>query len=274
MAIATDASVETAFAPDRLSGTSRVHVIDRWIYVFTAASLLAIVLAGFVPDSLTKIAAVQAGERPPFPLILHVHATLMGSFILLLLGQTVLMATGRRNWHMRLGIAAVVLVPAIVISGIILVPTMYHAVWNAAQAAPAAAKQPLQLRLQGMDDILLLQLRAALLFPLFMWIALRARTRDAGLHKRMVFLAVTTVLAAAIDRLVWLPNTMPNSALAPDLYTLLAFTPMLIWDLIRNRGLHRAYLIWAAFFLPLDALIYTVWNTPFWHAAARQLMGV
>src|SRR5690348_7833571 len=104
MAIAIDASEETAFPRDHLSGTARANVIDRWIYVFTAASLIAIVLAGFVPDSLSKIAAIQAGQRPPFPLVLHVHAVLMGCFLLLLLGQTILMATGKRSGHMQLGI--------------------------------------------------------------------------------------------------------------------------------------------------------------------------
>src|ERR1700750_2077845 len=68
---------ESAF--DRLSGASRSNVIDRWIYVFTAASFIAIVLAGFVPDSFAKVAAIQAGQRPPFPFVLHIHAVLLGS---------------------------------------------------------------------------------------------------------------------------------------------------------------------------------------------------
>lgn len=57
--------------------------VDRWIYVFTALLFLAVVMAGFVPDSLTKIAAVETGQRPPFPPILHAHAVLMGAWIML-----------------------------------------------------------------------------------------------------------------------------------------------------------------------------------------------
>src|SRR3954452_22335875 len=101
--------------PDALSGTPRAHALDRWIFVVTAVWFIAIVLTGFIPDSLMKVAAVQAGGRsacaagarrpPPFPLVLHMHAVLMGSFLLLLLTQTVLMATGRRELHMRVGIA-------------------------------------------------------------------------------------------------------------------------------------------------------------------------
>src|SRR5690349_13421565 len=103
MTVALDRSEATAFSRDRLPGASRIHVIDRWIYVFMAAFFVAIVFAGFIPDSVVKVAAVEAGKRPPFPLILHVHAVLMGSFLLLLLAQTILVATGRRKGHMQLG---------------------------------------------------------------------------------------------------------------------------------------------------------------------------
>src|ERR1700743_2973784 len=153
MVIAVDAMEEPAVLQDRLSGTSRANVIDRWIYVFTAASLIAVVFAGFIPDSFMKMAAVDAGKRPPFPLILHVHAALMGSFLLLLLAQTVLVATGRCAGHMQLGIAGLVLTPVIVIIGLVLAPTIYHAVWTAAKAAPPPAKQKLQGVLPILEDI-------------------------------------------------------------------------------------------------------------------------
>jgi len=274
MTIAIGTSEETAFSQDRLSGTTRTNAIDRWIYVFTAASLIAIVFTGFIPDSFMKVAAVGAGQRPPFPPILHVHAVLMGSFLLLLLAQTVLVATGRRNWHMQLGVAAAVLAPAIVISGFILVPTMYHATWNAAHFGPAPVRQQLQTVLPVIDDILLMQLRVAFLFSVCMGIALWSRTRNSGVHKRLVILAIATALPAAFDRMQWLPTTMPNSPLGADFYSILAFSPMFIWDLIRNRGVHRAYWIFAAFFLPVTVLVYALWDKPWWHVTARQIMGV
>src|SRR5688572_25807962 len=88
---------------DVLSGTPRAHAIDRWIFVGMAVWFIAIVLAGFIPDSIMKVAMVKAGLRPPFPLVLHMHAVLMGGFLLLLLAQSWLMATGRRQFHMQLG---------------------------------------------------------------------------------------------------------------------------------------------------------------------------
>src|SRR3569833_2397376 len=255
---------------DRQSGDTRANVIDRWIYVFTAASFIAIVLAGFVPDSLAKLGAIHAGQRPPFPLVLHIHAVLMGSFLLLLMAQTVLVATGRCAWHMQLGVAALVLTPVIVITGFILAPTIYHSVRNAAQAAPPPAKQQLQRTLPILENILLLQTQAGILFSIYMWIALRARSRDSGLHKRMILLAVTAVLGAAFARIGWLPTTPP----AMELYCALAVSPLFIWDVIRNRRIHRAWLGWAAFYVPCCVVAQTLWDTPFWHATARRIMGV
>lgn len=274
MATATASVFAGRGRPDLLSGTPRAHGVDRWIYVFTAASFLVITLAGFIPSSLAKIAAVQAGERPPFPLVLHMHAVLMGSFLLLLLAQTSLVAVGRCELHRRLGVLSMVLAPALVVVGLILVPASYHAVWNAVQAAPPGAREQLQQGVLVRDNIMLLQLRIGLLFPLFLLIGLRARGREAGLHKRMMILATAMTLPAGIDRIPWLPTTLPDSPLAPDLYTLVAISPMLVWDIARNRSVHKAYWIWLAFSVPLAVAVHGLWNTGWWHSAARSLMGL
>ena len=259
---------------DHLSGTPRAGYMDRWIYVFTAASFIAIVLAGFIPDSLMKIAAVQAGERPPFPLVLHMHAVLMGSFLLLLLTQTTLMATGRSDLHRRVGIAAFVLAPALVLVGFILVPTMYHQTWDALQTAPPDARAKLQQVLLVRENIMLLQLRIGILFPLFLFIGLRARGKNAGIHKRMMILATAMALPAGIDRITWITSTMPLSPVSPDLYTLLAVSPMFVWDVVRNRSIHPAYLIWLGINLPFAVAVHALWDTPWWHSIAPQLIGV
>ena len=259
---------------DVLSGTPRAHAIDRWIFVFMAAWFIAIVLTGFIPDSMMKVEMVRAGARPPFPPVLHVHAVLMGSFLLLLLTQTWLMATGRRALHMRLGIAGVILAVALVTVGFVLAPTMYYETWNALQSAPPDAQAKLQEILAIKEDILLLQMRIGILFPLFLAIGIRARNGNAGLHKRMMILATVMALPAGIDRISWLPTTLPTSPLSVDLYTIAAISPMLVWDVIRNHGLHRAYWIWFAVTVPVAVVVNLLWDSPAWHATARQIMGV
>ena len=256
------------------SGQSFAQVVDRWIYVFMAASFVAYTLLGFVPDSLEKIAAVDAGQRPPFPLVLHAHAVLMGAFLMLLLAQSFLAATGRLQYHRALGIAAFVLGPALVIVGVILVPTLYHQVWDAAQSAAPEIRPVIEQGLRRFENIMLIQIRVGVLFPIFLAVALAARKSDPGLHKRMMFLAVAIALPAAFDRMSWLPTSLPGSELTPELYTLLAIAPMFIWDLVRTRTVHKAYVIWALASLPVAILVHTLWDSDWWHATARQLIGV
>ena len=260
--------------PDVLSGTPRAHAIDRWIFVFMAAWFIVITLTGFIPDSLTKIELVRTGQRPPFPLVMHLHAVLMGSFLLLVLAQTWLMATGRRQYHMQLGLLALVLAPALVVVGFILAPTMYYQLWDSLQSAPPEAREKLEAAVSRSENIKLVQMRIGVLFSLFIAMGLRVRGRDAGLHKRMMILATAIPLPAGIDRIAWLPNTFPESALSPSLYTLAAVLPMFVWDVIRNRSVHRAYWIWLGVSLPFVVVENALWDTPWWHATARQMMGV
>ena len=273
MATTAGVAIASGRRIDHLSGTPRAHAVDRWIYVFTAASFIAIVLAGFIPSSLAKIAAVQAGERPPFSPVMHLHAMLMGSFLLLLLAQTTLVATGRCAAHMRLGLASMVIAPALVAVGFLLVVGSYQAVANLADAGPDETRQQFQALALRLDNIMLLQLRIGILFPLFLAIGLRARAGNPGLHKRMMILATAVTLPAGIDRIPWLPTTLPDSPVAPDLYTLVAISPMLAWDILRNGSVHRAYWIWLALALPFTVLVHGLWDTGFWHATARQIMG-
>jgi hypothetical protein len=274
MATIAETSFDRRRGLDVLSGTPRAHAIDRWIFVFMAAWFIAITLAGFIPDSIMKVGMVSSGARPPFPLVLHMHAVLMGSFLLLLFAQTSLMASGRRDLHMRLGILGMVLAAALVAVGFVLAPTMYYETWNALQSAPSSAREKLQETLSIKENILLLQIRIGILFPLFLAIGLRARGANAGLHKRMMILATVMALPAGIDRIPWLPSTMPLSPLSVDLYTVLAISPMLAWDVIRNRNVHQAYWIWFAVTIPFAVIVNLLWDTPVWHATARQIMGV
>jgi hypothetical protein len=248
--------------------------IDRWIYVFMASWFIAIVLTGFIPDSLMKIAQVNAGQRPPFPFILHVHAVLMGAFLLVLWAQAALVATGRQASHQRLGIAGVVIAVALVVAGFLLVPTIYRQVWDGMQAAPPEVRPQIEQGLLFFDNIILVQIRVGILFTLLVGIAVYSRWHDSGLHKRLMYLAVAITLPAAFDRITWAPTTLPGSPLSMDLYVLLAVAPMFAWDVVRTRSVHRAYVLWLALNAPFVIATYLLWDTEWWHGTARQLIGV
>ena len=55
---------------------------------------------------------------------------------------------------------------------------------------------------------------------------------------------------------------------------MLAVSPMFVWDVIRNRRIHEAYLIWIGINLPVALGLYSLWDTPWWRSTAHQLMGV
>ena len=259
---------------DHLSGASRAHSVDRWIFVAMALWFIAIVLVGFIPDSVMKLAMVQAGARAPFPLVLHIHAVMMGSFLLLLLVQSLMVATGRGALHKQVGVAAFVLVPALVAVGLIVAPTMYYQVWGGAHFGPPEVRAALSPVLPLLENILLLQISSGVLFAAFMTIALKARATHPGLHKRMVFLATAVPLGAALDRISWLPSSMPDSPWATYAYVLAALAPLFIWDVVRHQRVHRAYWIFMGMYLPAAALVVAAWDEPWWHQAAHRIMGV
>jgi hypothetical protein len=275
IAVATVADLSTDKGPPPQAGGSMAEFIDRWIWVFTAALLIATVLAGFVPDSIAKVGLIEAGKRPPFPVVLHVHAVLMGSWMLLLLTQTTLMASGRRCLHMQLGIVGAVLAPAMVVTGLILVPTMYHAGWVAAHAAdPALPANAVPPQMAFGTNIALQQVRVGIVFPILVAWSLLARRSDPGLHKRLMILATVIPLGAAISRIAWLPTTAPGSPLTIDLLPFVPVLPLFVWDLYRLRRIHRAYMIWFALLLPFIIVGNLLWNSPWWFATVPHLLGV
>ena len=253
--------------------TNLTALIDRWIFVFMAAMLIIVALGGFIPDSVMKVGMVEAGKRPPFPLVLHLHAIAMGSWLLLLLAQTTLMATGRRAGHMQLGVASMVLGPAVVLIGFVLVPTMYQQLWNYVHAMPGGPDADGLMQITVRGNIALIQIQIGTLFAILLTLAVRARKRDLSLHKRLMVLTPIVAMPAAVDRMTWLPATMPFSPLSPQLYVLLLAAPMFAWDLYRLGYIHRAYVIWLGLVLSTDVAVQLLWNSPWWQSVVPGLLG-
>jgi hypothetical protein len=255
----------TGAAPpvQRLGSATRavVHAADRWLFVFMAALFVVTALVGFVPSSLEKMEAVSAGQRAAFPVALHAHAVLMGLWLLLLLAQATLVATDRKALHRKLGVLSLLLVPAMVAAGIALVRSSWDALpLDLDPAALATAKT-------FNSNLLVMQIRVAILFPTLVAWALLVRVADPGTHKRLMFLATAWVLQAAINR------TGLFATLSPDLSMLFWIMPMFVYDLVRYRGVPRAYLIWAGVSLPPTMLAHQLWGSSWWLATAGKLMS-
>src|SRR3984957_17488588 len=153
----------------------------RWVYVFMGGFFIITALAGFIPDSVALLSEVRAHARPPLPLVLHVHALLMGSWLLLLFAQTLLVATGRRSLHRKIGAVALLLAPLILVSMVSLVRIGFEDVATVSTTHAAGSAEINGLRLL-LSSLLPEQVRAALFFGVFTAWALFVRNKDPQAH--------------------------------------------------------------------------------------------
>lgn len=219
--------------------------------------LVVVAVAGFAPRSV----AIVRGMMPMPPLVVHLHAAVMASWVSLLAVQATLALMGRIDLHRKWGMASLLVGP--------LVLTMLIAITisrqNAAYGTPAG---PI------VNNILFVQIRAIVLFPLFFIWALRARVSDPQTHKRMILLATLMLLDAAIARMSWLPfNQFPRDYLAIHLYLLLLVVPALVYDLVRLRRIHRAWIWGLALMLPWIVATDFAWGSPWWGRIGPKLVG-
>lgn len=268
MATVAEPLVDSGLPGHRPNPVARA--IDRWIYVFMASWFIVIALVGFIPDALTTDTAIKAGQSQPYTSIMPFHALLMVAWLVLLLSQAILMATGKCTRHQLLGRIALVLVPAMVLTMLVALPASYRAGWHFAQSAPPHIREAQLNFLNHFSGALLGPLEGALLFSVFIAVALRARRTDPSLHKRMMILATSAVLPAALVRMTWLPTFH----FAFTIYLSAALLPMFLWDVFRTKSVPKAYLIWLAIWGPAEITDFALSGQPWLDAAIPHLMGV
>ena len=230
---------------------------DRRFYAGMAWLLVVVAIAGFAPRSV----AIIQGIMPMPPLVVHLHAAVMASWVSLLAVQATLALGGRIDLHRKWGMASLLVGPLVLIMLIAITISRQ----NAAYGTPAG---PI------VNNILFVQIRAIVLFPLFFVWALRARVGDPQTHKRMMLLATLMLLDAAIARMTWLPfNQFPRDYLAIHLYLLALVVPALVYDLIRLRRIHRAWLWGLALMLPWVVATDFAWGSQWWGRIGPKLVG-
>jgi len=248
--------------------------IDHWMFVIMAGLFVVTALAGFIPDSLQMLREADAGQRPPIHPVLHVHAVLMGSYLVLLMMQSTLIATGRPMLHQQLGVVALAYVPAIIIVGILVVKvTVEQRFLMLASLEPAQAAAVRT----GTLSLVLYLIREGLLFFILMSWALLARRADPQLHKRLVILAAVLPMTAAFARLEavgLVPKFGLYNELFWDICCIVWIMPMFLWDSARSGKVHRAYLIWLILFGVTAIPVHLLRGTAWWNSVAERMLGV
>ena len=156
---------------------------ERLFYTFMAAAILITVFAGF---ARTYFLRPYFDARPLLPL-LHLHGFVFTSWIVLTVLQVALVAAKRTDLHRRLGVAGAVLAALVFIVGCATAIIRAKVV-----DVPPGAPSPLVFLTIPLGDMLV--------FAGLVGAALYLRQRVAA-HKRLMLLAMISILPAAVARL-------------------------------------------------------------------------
>jgi hypothetical protein len=224
----TTAAVSQAKHPERIGQQ------DRLFFSGIALLVLIAVSVGFARTYF--LAGVFWAKLPS--VMVHVHGALFTLWIALLVAQVALVASRRTSWHMRLGIAGMVLAPLMVITGF---ATLIGAIKR--RFAP-----PFVLQIITAQDILLLGLFSFLIAWAFL-----AR-RDAPTHKRLVLCATFLIIIPAIARWPIVGNVAEDPTV---FYILVNSCPALlvVYDLWTRRSLHRATICGVGLMIALQVAV-------------------
>jgi hypothetical protein len=229
---------------------------DRNAYIVWMAIIWAAILGGFGLDFMRYM-----HETPPPPGILHIHAAVYVSWLILVSVQIFLVQTGNIRVHMRLGWATAIVSAAMVPLGLVAA-----LVDQARQVGhPDYAPQFLALEFEEMFA-----------FSTFIIAGLLSR-RNLAEHKRWMILSAVAISDAGFAR-IWLMginHTFPGRFgwwLQYFWGITLLLIAMLAWDWFRHKRVIRS-LVWGAAVLWGGEIAATILNfSPAWKSSMVALV--
>jgi FtsH-binding integral membrane protein len=228
---------------------------DHRFFSLMAIATAVTIIAGFFHTYVPKVVT----GAPALPPIIHLHAAVFTSWLVLFVAQTTLVLTGRTAVHRRLGVAGVVLAALMIIVGTatsITVARLGHS------GIPG-------VEFPNAEGFLLLNLIAIFVFAALVGAGWWFR-RNSQAHKRLMLMAtVGGLVGPGVSRL-------PFASGRPPVIGMLALAFLLagpVYDLATRRRVHPAYL-WGGL-LALAAIPPVVTQlsaTAAWHSIASWLM--
>jgi FtsH-binding integral membrane protein len=247
----------TAVAPPSSSMKSSFAVpgrrYDHLFFSGMALAMLATVFVGFAHSYY--LAGVFNAPLPN--LLIHFHGAAFSCWILLLVTQTSLVSAGRVDIHRRLGIAGFLLGCVMVILGVM------AATDSLARNAGPASRDAQAFYIVPMMDMVI--------FATLLFFAFRAR-RDSSAHKRLIYIATTGLLIAAIAR--WPFAIVNRKAMIAALFSYIFLLILAAYDLWSTRKVHRMTLMAGTYVIVLQQICYPIGHTAAWHAIASRVQSL
>ncbi len=235
----------------------RAGSAERRFYLTMIAAMLACVLLGFARSFFLR--PLFPGFAAPPETFFYVHGVLFVGWMALMAVQASLIARRNPGLHMRLGVAAYVLVPLMLVVGV--VGSLIAA--RRPGGFIGVATPPLQFLTTTLGDIAM--------FTGFAVAALLYR-RTPPTHKRLILLAGIAMMEPTIGRFPFdVIATWPPAALVLKLAFLV---PLMAWDLATLKRIHPATLAGAAVLIAEGLLRDPLGATQPWQAFAAWATGL
>ncbi|MFZ0886651.1 MAG: hypothetical protein WAN14_24830 [Candidatus Acidiferrales bacterium] len=210
---------------------------DDIFFPAMAILILGIVLTGFAK---TYFLAGMIFAKLPNRLV-HVHGAVFVSWVSLLVAQTWLVAAHKTKWHRKLGVLALIFLPAMSVLGTLTAIDFVRR---------APDYETPELLLAG-------DLETLALFVLLTSWALLSR-RDASSHKRLMILGTMAIMGPAIDR--W------HFGILITLGTILALPVLVLaYDLWLLKRVHRTTAVATALIAAVTFTVLPFSKLAFWH---------
>jgi hypothetical protein len=201
---------------------------ERRFFTGMAIAMALVCFAGFAPSYYLKAQFSTPALKP----MIHFHGLVFTAWMVLMIVQTSLISAGKVRLHRQLGIAGAVLVVLMVASGA-------GVIWGRATTVTPGIPHEMILGFMAIATV------ALLLFPMMIGAALLLR-RNAGAHKRLMVLATTVFLSAAVHRLLMF---LVDPAVSPPVFfgaTDLFIVALAGYDFLSRGRIHAATL-WGGF---------------------------
>ncbi|MDH5311632.1 MAG: hypothetical protein OEY08_16905 [Gammaproteobacteria bacterium] len=192
-------------------------------YLYLSLWMWALAIAGFGPGYLSSLVGGTWIRSVP----VHVHAAVYVGWLAAFTYQANLPAAGRLDQHRRLGRQLVIYAVLMVVIGLTVTFSRFADFVEAGQLDTARAA-------------LIHPLSDMLIFPVLFVLAVRYR-RSPETHKRLMVVATTMLLVAAVGRMTFLGN--PPDPLVYDLVWLSPVWIAMLRDAVVYRSVHPAYAV-------------------------------
>lgn len=217
-------AAESTAVPDRAARALR----ERVFFSSMAIAMMLIAFVGFAPSYYLK---AYFGAPPELTPMLHWHGIAFTLWMVLLVAQTSLVASGRVAMHRKMGIAGVALATIMVVLGTAV------AITRAADGTLGPPGVPILF-------FLAIPVIGIVVFAALFGAAIYFRRRS-DFHKRLILIATMELLTAAVAR--W-PGVASLGAVGFFGLTDLLIVVIAIYDYVTRGRIHPATL-WGGLFL-------------------------